>query len=976
MAEGQKQAKQVFSDIGRALPDLLRRAVTWATWIVAAAAVFIGLNAAASPVTLGGKRGLPALLIYLWHHWKLAAFSLILALVAIFVIVVVTRKVALRWLSWFFIIAIAYLACLGAGFVLHIVLRLPTHYSLLQTYLLQPVAGAIIFFIVFVSVSSLRNAGYTVADNGPSVSEDVVPAVILIGCAGVTVTLLGGAESFLNSLFKISGIHAIFLVAAATAFMMLFASFQRKAISKTWNTTRRASFFKATGHLLRKLLSLFDAILADQLAPVVARWDKPVIRFSIIAAVFAISCAGAVWFAAGVEFRYAGTTIRVGSLAVLWLSMTLPVAVSVALWRRTVWLDKERDLSLVRGGVSNSYWRWQSTNDLHNELLFALLLLFTALLPTALFVLNQEFKIYQLGNQTLPNWQQWVGWTGNQFLRDLPWIQTLGDATQASEKAALTPASNAPPVSFYVRVIAEITVIGVFAHIFGRLRAETKQWQQFEDSSNSVDRLDFVSELELFRTAEKSWLRIERMKRYDPSRLEIFFGNPAFGFMFQEAYGASKIAGYQFAASAIMLFLSRTASMGATSLSQDVVRQFSRVHNDIDIWGDLPSLIPSGPRTYKFQRECASRILEGLDKKLKLLGDLAPDIGDLRTLLEAVADGRAVALISGLHGEIAAVREMAEIEAALHDRDSENWEIRRDAGEKLDRLLHGKVDLCVKLAKDSDINRSDKGIAILGSLGPSLEHERILLEILKLRPPTFNILRALAKIGSSPTFDALAELQAGITSRYLLTAVIPAMAGVANRQLKDSGNSQPAESARRIFIQGLAADVPAWKRRCYLVGLYLVYDASCDDALLQFVEHGTVGFDGRSSRVRRSEESEVWRLRAFAVRMLAQSSSRDKARILLQNMLRAYRHNLADADTIEYLAQFGRRIRVGLAGIDDEAQFYKVVADTLDYLNENAVADGKTSRVTLGDPDGILSETILLQAHRPDGVFTAAPAYI
>lgn len=405
-----------------------------------------------------------------------------------------------------------------------------------------------------------------------------------------------------------------------------------------------------------------------------------------------------------------------------------------------------------------------------------------------------------------------------------------------------------------------------------------------------MDRLDVTVELELFRGAARDWETVFELKRYDPRRLEAAIAAVRqFGHDQQAALGAARISGYQMTVSAIakLMQLAVTRSEDATSA------QIDQLYRTMD-WSD-PATVAWGKgvnaRAERFRDigraedrvAIAEAMLAGLNSKTNLLGDLAPKIPRIRSFLENyVKENQAFTAVE-CQEEFAELEAACEIDMALIDVEMGRISAAR---QRLTERLSGKElqKVCQTLAQDLDWRRAYVGILLLGALDSSIENETLILSRLEEFRDSDFVYRTLGKIGGKATIDAITRLspfapQQPIGYFYLIRTKIKTLVEIALRDLN------LADQVRQTFCNSLLSRNPAEIRRACLIGLYLIYDHSCDDALLSCAWHGFVGRDHRSERRSRLERARVANVREIAIRMLAISSDVERVGKELSEML-------------------------------------------------------------------------------------------
>jgi len=264
--------------------------------------------------------------------------------------------------------------------------------------------------------------------------------------------------------------------------------------------------------------------------------------------------------------------------------------------------------------------------DLQIELLTCgYLLFFFVALPTTLYVLNSVFDFLVFPYKTARDHFQLLGWVSDQMVKDISVVRSLGEAVNHHANERLTQ-QKGPPIDFYVRLLAEVTVVAAIMQTLTRNRSDAQHREQFDDANSSADRRDILAEPELFRTAFQSWTLVVGMPRYDARRLRRIVAR-AKGYAYDqnvaEIYGAARVSGYQIAIDALQAIVSFGARREPPLPLATLNHHFRSLAYNRDYlgqrWSSNATFRASDPR-----KICANEALAGLQARFKELQALRP----------------------------------------------------------------------------------------------------------------------------------------------------------------------------------------------------------------------------------------------------------------------------------------------------------------------------------------------------------------
>jgi hypothetical protein len=752
--------------------------------------------------------------------------------------------------------------------------------DLWAVWLGYPVAGAfilaVLFFLTVYLILIINSATEKVSRVGPSVPPIIIfYAVVVVLVLSLSNWFGMAFEGLISS--EISGLSTIVvLLLIFFAFVVLPHVGPRLKLGIS-SRSPISLVFSAIVYWLRCLASVIDVLLADSLARLFTDQKSPWLRYPLIILAFAVPSALMLIYSHGIGIPF--TKITIPSVVMTSL-LIVPGAVAIGIYRRSAWLEDERQKCLRSSDdecAPNSRMRVTFHNDLKVELLLTAALLFFLTAPATVWFLNNLYDLYIFDSDRPASFWDWVGFFGSELRRDIPLIEWFHSAYGHEEVSKFKPTELGRHVSFVIRILTEFSIIAILFQTLDRSSNEARQREEFLDIRDSVNRLDPIDEHELFIEVQKDKRTVERVSSYDPLRLEKvvtrIFDLPKPDMV--ECVGAARIAGYQLAGTVI-----------AKILRAPVYTEGSR---DLDrIWWtfrDAPS-----ERTYRKgntqqmmirrnnRNEIIDALLDGMEIRLAKKDGVAPDTGLAVQALKDLKANDKVEVSNALELQLEGLTRANRIDFLVKDLTSDDYDISNAASEELSKLVNPKdVKLYTDMLNSETARVWNEGASLLGLLGPDIDNEKRLLEKLTNIPgkAPHALLRALSGAGADATLNVIVNMdifsdKQGQTARGDENYIIAVLTGIVSR---------------RADLQDLALDFvkpllqskrPMTLRVAAIVAMSFLYKSECDQLLLDCAWQGFCGRrDERSPRIVRTEHDKMYMLRVEAMKALAQSEDPD-----------------------------------------------------------------------------------------------------
>ncbi len=921
----------------------------------------------------------------IWHFTL--AHGLVIALIAVAVIVVAGGAL---WLNsyiakivgtWIVTLLILYVCSYAfyeiAAFVFQWISR--TDALFLAVY--YPLAGFFWLALTTITLAFFVGGFSSVMDDGPTLPLSTILYVVMGFALFLGVNYASELVSHALGTYENMGIYGAVVALFAVTTLALTHVLGRKYVTRFDGLSKARSIAGACVYLCRCFISIFDVIFTIVFGGMAVGLRTPVLRFALLTALYAVPSLIALWAAGAPQMPLIG--IRLDPMIVLGWMMFIPCAVTIGVYRRSAMLDDIRRRSLLVSRQDKGY-RIAVTGDLQTELLACGYLLFFTALPTTLYVVNSVTHIFAFTNSTAPRFVDFVGWVSNQLVRDVAVVRSLGEAVGHPAGDALVQ-QKGPPLDFYVRLIAEVTVVAAILQALNRNGDDARQREQFEDRDDPVDRLDILAERDLFRAAAQDWSVVDRMPRYDPRRLqEIISGADSYKTPedYQEIHGAARVAGYQVAADALEKVLSIRLPRVNVDATAEFFRRYDQIGNrqypsDTDSTGKPSAdLADTDPR-----KRCAKEALAGLERRFDLLEALSPDAEIVKAALDNFGKPSYRYSKKGLDDEIRELKRKSEIYAvleALDDAASEQdgW-AQYLAANRLESLVKPEdMNICRALAADKTPWREEAGVALLGAMGEDADNERILLEKItlpeKVAQPQlpWKAWNSLAKMGTEITVTAIGQrLKAEPQSKFGVSysSLVRTLTAIALRK------ADARDEVRQMLKILLTVDYPAWARYAALKGLYFLYDGSLDIELLTCASHGYSGPDYRSDQRKKRDEAITLEIRLLAIFLLGRSPNQAAVRAALQKLKEAAENNKVHMPLLKRLRNSVRHLLSRMGGdhgapwydddddydYDDNKKLIKALDDAITHIDDapDRQAPGAMADPFNGDdfPDYVLA---------------------
>lgn len=419
-----------------------------------------------------------------------------------------------------------------------------------------------------------------------------------------------------------------------------------------------------------------------------------------------------------------------------------------------------------------------------------------------------------------------------------------------------------------------------------RSSAEARQREEFLDVRDSVNRLDPVEERKLFLEVVTDWGVVERVAPYDPARLMVVVSrifDPAIMSDIRICLGAARIAGYQLAGAVIAKVL--TTELDNKDV-KDLDHMWSAFRQAPSVYAHRGYDFDALSHTRRARQLIVNALLEGLQLRLEQMDGIAPDTDLVVKALIEIRDTDHVEIFAELEIQLDGLTRANRIVFLVKDLSSEDDYIAEAARRELQQLVNRKhVGLYRAMLKSDDPDVWGEGATLLGVLGIDSENERLLLEkwanLQRLSYTTLALLHSLGCVGGEATFEAILNMAPFSKGRIekvsgLEKYILAALTGVVVRN--------PGLRGRAVdFLKPLLQSTrPAAIRVASVVALSYLYDADCDDILLDCAWQGFAGRDERPAKQARSEVNAIIMLKVEAIKALAQSTNPEVAHSIQQ----------------------------------------------------------------------------------------------